>query len=299
MKRCTRKSVRAPRIMSAAYQAILRALVAARLVGAARAGEGLEAAPDAHHSALRVHLMPRTIHVIGAGLSGLAAAVRLTRARRARRRARGDAAGGRTRAFLLRRVHRSRDRQRQPSAALRQSRRDGVCAHARLGGGTGRSAAGGLRVHRSAERQALDFAHRRRTSAVVDARRQPPRARLDGHGLSCGSCRWSGRPRARPSATRSPARVRCTTSSGIRCCSPRSTSIRQQGSAALAGAIIRETLHGGWARLPAAGRARTDRGADRSGAASPRETRRRGALRRAIARARSARREGAGARLRR
>src|SRR3954453_20245921 len=50
----------------------------ARLECAPRAGEGFQAAPGPHHSALRVHLMARTIHVIGAGLSGLAAALRLT-----------------------------------------------------------------------------------------------------------------------------------------------------------------------------------------------------------------------------
>src|SRR4249920_2887383 len=50
----------------------------ARVVGAAAPGEGFQAAPRPHHSSLRVHLMPRTIHVIGAGLSGLASAIRLT-----------------------------------------------------------------------------------------------------------------------------------------------------------------------------------------------------------------------------
>src|SRR5213079_2933265 len=50
----------------------------ARLDCAAPAGEDLETAPDPHHPALRVHLMARTVHVIGAGLSGLAAAVRLS-----------------------------------------------------------------------------------------------------------------------------------------------------------------------------------------------------------------------------
>src|SRR5436305_1492927 len=47
------------------------------LGGAARAREGRKAAADFDHPALRVHLMACTFHVIGAGLSGLAAAVRL------------------------------------------------------------------------------------------------------------------------------------------------------------------------------------------------------------------------------
>ena len=63
-----------------AYKAILRRAGHARLGRAARAGEGVEAAPAPDDPALRVHLMPRTVHVIGAGLSGLAAAVRLASA---------------------------------------------------------------------------------------------------------------------------------------------------------------------------------------------------------------------------
>src|SRR3954469_20936419 len=56
----------------------LQGALEARLGRAAGAGEGFQAAPDPHHPALRVHLMARTIHVIGAGLSGLAAALRLS-----------------------------------------------------------------------------------------------------------------------------------------------------------------------------------------------------------------------------
>ena len=40
--------------------------------------EGVEAAAVSDDPALRVHLMPRTVHVIGAGLSGLAAAIELS-----------------------------------------------------------------------------------------------------------------------------------------------------------------------------------------------------------------------------
>ena len=68
--------------------------------------------------------MAGTVHIIGAGLAGLAAAVRLTSQGRARRGARGDRAA---RAAAAARYHdpsaRHDDRQRQPSAVVRQSRR--------------------------------------------------------------------------------------------------------------------------------------------------------------------------------
>ena len=87
------------------------------------------AAAALDHPALRDHLMPRTVHIIGAGLAGLAAAVRLARARRdasscTRRPAQ---AGGRCRSYHDR-SHRHDHRQRQPSAAVGQSRRAGLSA---------------------------------------------------------------------------------------------------------------------------------------------------------------------------
>src|SRR5213079_110346 len=72
----------------------------ARLDCAAPAGEDLETAPDPHHPALRVHLMARTVHVIGAGLSGLAAAVRLSeRSERVIVHEAMQQAGGRARSY--------------------------------------------------------------------------------------------------------------------------------------------------------------------------------------------------------
>jgi NADPH-dependent 2,4-dienoyl-CoA reductase/sulfur reductase-like enzyme len=94
MKKCRRSTVRAPRIMGAPTGDSAQAR-AARLGRAARAREGLQAALCSDHSALRVHLMPRTIHVIGAGLAGLAAAVRLAERGERVDRARGRRAGGR------------------------------------------------------------------------------------------------------------------------------------------------------------------------------------------------------------
>ena len=121
-----RRSVRAPRIMGEAYRVDPRRLVARGWRRAAPAGEGVRAAPVLDHPALRVHLMPRTVHIIGAGLAGLSAAVRLA--------ARGEhvvvheataQAGGRCRSYhdaALGHDH----RQRQSSAAVRQSRGAGL-----------------------------------------------------------------------------------------------------------------------------------------------------------------------------
>src|SRR5262249_35571708 len=48
-----------------------------RLVASAPAHPPAAAAAAVDHHAARLHLMPRTVHVVGAGLAGLAAAVRL------------------------------------------------------------------------------------------------------------------------------------------------------------------------------------------------------------------------------
>ena len=78
MAHCPARSVRAPRLMGAVYQGILARLVA-RGFGSPRApvriGKPLLLVDAA---ASRDRLMPGTVHIIGAGLAGLAAAVRLT-----------------------------------------------------------------------------------------------------------------------------------------------------------------------------------------------------------------------------
>ena len=96
MARSPRRSVRAPRIMSEAYKLILDRLVA-RGWSPPR-DEGPRAAPAAlvDHHAERLHLMARTVHVVGAGLAGLAAAVRLAGNRPNGHRARGRRSGRRT-----------------------------------------------------------------------------------------------------------------------------------------------------------------------------------------------------------
>jgi squalene-associated FAD-dependent desaturase len=67
---------------------------------AARAGKDRALAPDRDHPASRVHLMPPRIHIIGAGLAGLSAAVRLARdGARVRVHEATAQAGGRCRSY--------------------------------------------------------------------------------------------------------------------------------------------------------------------------------------------------------
>ena len=73
--RCGRRA-----IMSKYYRAILRVLVARGFASPRAPVSVSKAGPDRDPAAIRDHLMPRTVHIIGAGLSGLAAAVQLANA---------------------------------------------------------------------------------------------------------------------------------------------------------------------------------------------------------------------------
>ena len=80
MDRNPRRPVRAPRIMGKYYGSILDLLVA-RGFASPRAPVRLgKLAKLSHPPAIRVHLMKPNVHIIGAGVSGLAAAVRLSNA---------------------------------------------------------------------------------------------------------------------------------------------------------------------------------------------------------------------------
>ncbi len=79
MKRNSRRQVRAPRIMSKYYRTILELLVARGFALPARR-YALNKIAKLAHSSLRFHLMTKNVHIIGAGVSGLAAAVRLANA---------------------------------------------------------------------------------------------------------------------------------------------------------------------------------------------------------------------------
>ena len=204
-------------------------------------------------AALRFRLMPRTVHIIGAGLAGLAAAVGLTGRGGNGRRARGHRLRRRALPLLSRRGARHDDRQRQSSAAVGQSRR------ARL------SAQRSAPTHRLvgppqaefpfvdlAERRALDAALQRRPLAVVDFRRSAA-ACPDTHALdylplapaAVGRARQAGR-RGHPVAA-----ARSTSGWCGRCCWRRSTSTRpraRRGSQARSSA--RRSRRGGQACRP-------------------------------------------------
>ena len=78
MARCSRASVRAPRIMADVYRAILAVIGKARLRAAAPTHSHAPPSRPPGDFALRASLMTKpVVHVIGAGLAGLAAAVRL------------------------------------------------------------------------------------------------------------------------------------------------------------------------------------------------------------------------------
>ncbi|MGY4168715.1 squalene synthase HpnD [Bradyrhizobium sp. USDA 4529] len=77
MKRNSRRAVRAPRIMSKYYRAILDLLIARGFTAPRAPVRVSKRRQDRHPSSLRDHLMQKTVHIIGAGISGLSAAVRL------------------------------------------------------------------------------------------------------------------------------------------------------------------------------------------------------------------------------
>ena len=149
MNRNPRRVVRAPRIMSKYYRAILELLVAQGFRRPARAGSRQQDGPHRHPSSLRVHLMQKTVHIIGAGISGLSAAVRLANAELPGACPRGDAAGRRPLPVLFRRRHQPHHRQRQSSAAVRQPPRARLCAIDRHRGGAGRAEARAISLRRS------------------------------------------------------------------------------------------------------------------------------------------------------
>ena len=138
MARNRRRAVRAPRIMGKYYRAILDLLLAARICGAARAGSREQDHEAWYHLPLRFHLMQKTVHIIGAGISGLSAAVRLANAGYRVQVHEATQQVGRPLPFLFRRGDQPHHRQRQSSAAVGQPSRAGLCALDRHRGGTGR-----------------------------------------------------------------------------------------------------------------------------------------------------------------
>ena len=77
MARNPRRTVKAPRIMEEVYRVMLQGMMARGWDAAAHARQREPAAAVLDRGAIRDHLMARTVHIIGAGLAGLAAAVKL------------------------------------------------------------------------------------------------------------------------------------------------------------------------------------------------------------------------------
>src|SRR4030088_1974255 len=72
-----------------------------RVCRAAHPGSRQQDGPHRHHCSLRLHLMPNTVHIIGAGISGLSAAVRLANANyRVHVHEATQQAGGRCRSYF-------------------------------------------------------------------------------------------------------------------------------------------------------------------------------------------------------
>ena len=154
-----------------------------------------------------------TIHVIGAGLAGLAAALSCARAGTACRRVRTGTGGWRPLPLVFRPRPRRADRQRQPPAALRQRVDDGVSRRGRRAGHPDRAGPGEFRVHGHRHRRALAAGAGAQRHPVVGAEPPPPRSRHAAarlHGVG-GDAPAPRRSRAAPSRwpTRSAAR-RCT-----------------------------------------------------------------------------------------
>ena len=85
MARSPRRMVRAPRIMAEAYRRMLDDMVARGWSAPRRRVRVSQLAPHLDRVAPCVRLTRGTVHIIGAGLAGLAAAVRLAGRRRAGR----------------------------------------------------------------------------------------------------------------------------------------------------------------------------------------------------------------------
>ena len=101
MAAAPRAAVKAPRLMAAAYGSILDRMVAGGLRAAAAAREGEPAAPARRAPAIRHPVSAGAVHVVGAGIAGLSAAVRLVDAgREVIVHEAASVAGGRCRSYL-------------------------------------------------------------------------------------------------------------------------------------------------------------------------------------------------------
>ncbi len=177
MNRNSRRAVRAPRIMSKYYHAILDLLEQPRFSAAATARSPDQDVEDCHSHPVRVHLMQKTVHIIGAGISGLSAGVRLADAGCAVRvHEAAQQVGGRCRSYF----DGATDLTIDNGNHLVLSGNHSVLAYARKHrhrGWFAGAAEGRIPVYRSRRRQALEAADQRRARPVLGVRPQPPSAR--------------------------------------------------------------------------------------------------------------------------
>ena len=176
MAKSPRRVVRAPRIMGEAYHVILDTPGRARLCAAARAGPS--AARKAHlHRVAQPRVMSGTVHIIGAGLAGLSAAVRL--ASRGRNVVVHEAtafAGGRCRSYHDAAVGMTIDNGNHLLLSGNHAALDYLHEHRRRASAD-RPGDGRVFLCRSGERRALDAAVQRWPLAVLDFRSRAARAR--------------------------------------------------------------------------------------------------------------------------
>ena len=262
-----RRAVRAPRIMSKYYRAILDLLVAARLRAAARARSPQQGGAHRHPPSLRIDLMQqRSVHVIGAGISGLSAAVRLANAGyKVHVHEATQQAGGRCRSYFDAATNLTIDNGNH----LLLSGNHHALAYARID--RHRSRSGRARRAREfpfvdlADRQALAARSRRRPAAALGVRRSrrvPDTSLLDY--LALAPLIWAS------PATRVGDTIPCEGTLYDRLVQPLLLAALNvdppEGSAGLAGAIVRETLlAGGQACRPLIARDGLERGSDRAG----------------------------------
>ena len=197
-----------------------------RICGAARAGACEQDHSAWYHLPVRFHLMQKTVHIIGAGISGLSAAVRLANAGYLVRVHEATQTGGRPLPFLFRRGDQPHHRQRQPSRAVGQSSCAGLCTLDRHRGRTGRTRRSRnfrLSISRPASAgSSISATPGCRSGCSTKAAAFPTPACAIISGLR----RWCGHRPAARSAMPSVARARSISGWCSHCCSRRSMSIR-------------------------------------------------------------------------